>query len=244
MEAKQLSNSLGLSQRRHDEFLTGTSVDGPSDSISLDQSDRESIDEMGAKLCLVNTKAESDWSQGYALDYVCRDVLDGSLTGPLIDFGTARGFSALVMARFLEKHDRLNTVISLDILPHDVNMFWGSPVDLSGPISRSSIWEGYEFAHRVVFLEGPISHSLARLGVKTTPLAFLDSQHSFSQVALELRWVIDHQLPGGVIVLDDFGSGGFNGVKDAATQLLDPAGYSRTHLFGGAGKKIAVWVRR
>lgn len=201
----------------------------------------ERIDFLGQQLCLTQKKTTVDWCHGFLLDSIIRTNVDQSSQGVILDFGTARGFSAIVMAEALMRNNSRVTVFTFDILPHEVPMFWNSPSDYGGPKSRREIWDELGVDTEVICVEGPITSSLPRLKNWNVLVAFIDSQHSLEQVNFEITHVITNQEIGGILVFDDYGSNGMDAVKKAAEYLLPSSGYElQFEIFTGY-KNLAVW---
>ena len=199
------------------------------------------IDSLATDLCLTEKKSSVDWSHGYVLTAVIHKYLTRQSAGVALDFGTARGFSAIIMAEGLKEVESTIPVLTMDILPHEEKMYWNSPVDRLGRRARSEIWSSLNAANGIVFLEGPISRSLKILGVNRVRLAFLDSQHTREQVETELRFVTSRQEKGDLIVFDDFGSSGFNGVVAGAKSVLSNQNYFLEAQLDSLHKTVAIW---
>ncbi len=202
------------------------------------------IDFLGQHLCLTEKKSAVDWTHGYLLSSVVRQVINPDSKGIICDFGTARGFSAIAMGEAVSECDANVPIFTFDILPHDKKMFWNSPADNGGPQSRREIWKGLSVDADIVFFEGPISSSIDRIKNPRILVAFLDSQHSLEQVEIELMFVIRNQSSsGGIIIFDDYGSNGMEGVKKAAEKLLPRENYSMQFEISTGHKNLAVWSR-
>lgn len=210
-------------------------------SRKIDAETLHDLDDLGKKLALVQTKRTSDWVHGYLLFGLISSIDNFGIDSVFLDFGPARGFSSLAMRFALDKRNSPNVVITMDILPHNEEMFWSSVVDEGGPLSRNQIWSSFERKGPVVVQTGPISQTLRHLHVDRVQLAFLDSQHSSEQVAMELKFVFDRQKEGDLVVLDDFGVS-FSGVSFAARRVLK--GYEEYIFEQPNGKSIAVFRRQ
>lgn len=198
---------------------------------------------MGAKLCLTDKVSGIDWTHGYVLTAVVLKELKQDFNGVVLDFGTARGFSAIALAEAIRESESNLPVVTMDILPHDEKMFWNSPIDRNGKQSRAEIWSQLDAGDSIIFLEGPISQSLRMLGMNRIRLAFLDSQHSREQVETELSYVSARQKSGDIVVLDDFGSSGFHGVVAGAQSVFSRNNYSKVAEVSSLHKTVAVWKK-
>src|SRR3546814_14285204 len=70
----------------------------------------------------------------------------------IFETGTARGFSALCMARALQDAGAGGYVVTVDQLPHDRPMLWNCIDDHEGPRTRAQLLSDYpELLSRIVF---------------------------------------------------------------------------------------------
>ncbi len=141
--------------------------------------------------------------------------LDTGRDHVLLDVGTARGFSAMAMARGLLDGSVEGRVYTIDVLEHGEAINWHSATegkqDDDEPladieISRSDIW-GRWFAEELSAVT-PIaatSHEvLAGWNHGPVSLAFLDGSHTYEAVSGELRLLDSLMTEDGHIVLDDY----------------------------------------
>ena len=137
-------------------------------------------------------------------------------TSPVIlDIGTARGFSAIVMARALLDGKLDGKVYTIDVVDHDSQLVWhGSKNDSEEPlagltISRSEVWRRWfsEEAVLVTPICGKSHEVLSQWTYGAIDIAFVDGEHTYDAVKRDLSLLEDLMTPGGVIVLDDFHTG-------------------------------------
>ncbi len=137
-------------------------------------------------------------------------------TGPVIlDIGTARGFSAIAMARALLDANSNGTVYTIDVVDHDSQIAWhGSKNDPAEPlagltISRSDIWTRWfaEESARVTPICSPSHEVLQDWRYGPIDIAFIDGDHTYGAVKRDLSLLENMLTPGGVIVLDDYHTG-------------------------------------
>ena len=135
---------------------------------------------------------------------------DGSLV--VLDVGTARGFSALTMARAMLDGEMKGRVYSVDVIGHHEPLNWhGTKQDADEPlagveISRSEIW-GRWFAEEsalVTTINGRSMEVLRDWQHGPIDYAFLDGSHEYEDVRGELEALDSFMAEGGVIVVDDF----------------------------------------
>src|SRR5581483_9097471 len=61
----------------------------------------------------------------------------------IVETGTARGFSTLCLARALADVRADGRIVTHDVLPHDVEMFWNCVRDEDGPRTRATLLIDY-----------------------------------------------------------------------------------------------------
>lgn len=142
----------------------------------------------------------------------------------IVETGTARGFSALCMAKALEDADVAGHILTLDVLPHHRSFFWNCIDDHEGKKTRAELLQPWRsLLDKVVFLQGDTLFQLPRLGVDRIHFAFIDAQHTKKDVMKEYQCVSRLQAMGDMIVFDDVTPGTFDGVV-AAVDAIEQAG--------------------
>ena len=180
----------------------------------------------------------------------------------ILDVGTARGFSAITMARALLDANLDGMVYSVDVIDHHSRLNWHrGKQDPTDPlaniiISRSEIWSRWfdEEARWVTPAVGQSHEILENWSNGPIALAFIDGDHTYDAVIRDLS-LLEHLMdPAGVIVLDDYHTGvsmgtlrsrPVNGVArliGRATKNVWPSMYERLRL--GAGNEFMVVKRR
>ena len=160
--------------------------------------------------------------------------------GAILDVGTARGFSAIMMARALRDGALRHRIYSVDVIGHDDPRNWhrSRKHDPSEPltglrISRSAIWSRWH-SNESVCIEPLCSKSqdvLKNWEHGPILLTFVDGSHTYDAVKNDLA-MLDHLMaPAGSIVLDDFHTG----------MIL---GGVRSRLLNGTARRIGALARR
>ncbi len=130
----------------------------------------------------------------------------------VLDVGTARGFSAMMMARAMLDANMAGHVYTVDVIDHDELRGWH--VEKQEPdeplarieIARSEIWNRWfgDEAARITAVTAQSSDVLDDWKHGPVDLAFLDGSHTYASVKRELS-VLDCLMAGGSeIVLDDY----------------------------------------
>ena len=180
----------------------------------------------------------------------------------ILDIGTARGFSAITMARALLDANLDGMVYSIDVTDHHSQLVWhgekNEPTEpLAGlSISRSEVWSRWfgEEASRVTPICGQSHEVLENWSTGPVDVAFIDGEHTHEAVKRDLV-VLDHLMtPTGVIVLDDFHTGVSMGAfrsrpVNGAVRLIGRAAKHvwpsmRERLRLGTGNEFVVAKRR
>ena len=164
----------------------------------------------------------------------------------ILDIGTARGFSAITMARGLLDANLDGTVYSIDVIDHQSKFNWHvGKQDPEDPlanisISRCEVWARWfdEEACRVTPLHGPSSDILENWCNGPISFAFIDGEHSYNAVKRDLSRLEHLVTPTGTIVLDDY----HTGVSMGAFRSRPLNGAVR--LMGHAVKRISPSLRK
>ncbi len=150
-----------------------------------------------------------------ALRNYIASVSDSSIN--IVETGTARGFSATVMAKAMDDAQMQGRIITLDLLPHDRAMYWNCIDDLDGMKTRRQLLSPWaeHVEKRVMFFEGDSRVTMGRFKMGRIHFAFLDGAHTFKDVLAEMEQVVPWQKTGDVIVFDDYSPSIFPGLVDA-----------------------------
>lgn len=169
--------------------------------------DREWVEALALQTQVVKKNSSINWQHGRVLyaalsSYFREMNSTGDVT--LFETGTARGFSAITMARAIADAGMGGKVISLDFLPHNTPMMWNSISDAQGPQSRRDLLSDWRSElERVIFVQGWSGMQMARLGIERIHFAFLDGAHTYADVMGEFEFVDLRQEVGDVVVFDD-----------------------------------------
>ncbi len=172
--------------------------------------------------------------------------------GPLValDVGTARGFSALTMARAMLDGEVEGRVYSVDVIGHDEPVIWhGDKHDADEPLagvemSRAEIWRRWfpDEAGMVTTVEGTSLDVLGGWRHGPIDCAFLDGSHEYEDVRGELAALDSLMAEGGVIVVDDFHLG--VEVARVRSRLLNAVPWRIGGLLGRVWPGARAWSRR
>ena len=154
----------------------------------------------------------------FVTDYLNRNDLNYI---NILETGTARGFSCLCMAKALHDRDVEGKIITFDLLPHDVKMYWNCIDDLEGAKSRVELLANYSdlVSRYVLFLEGKSKDTLDKLELSRIHFAFLDGGHDYEDVKSEVCYVRQRQEKEDIIFFDDYQQEYFPGIVKAVGEL-------------------------
>lgn len=124
----------------------------------------------------------------------------------ILETGTARGFSALCMAKALSDYGTSGTILTIDLLPHRRPLYWNCIDDLDGKKSRAHLLAPWVdlLEKYVIFCQGDTRIELPRLNVERIHFAYLDGAHTYKDVLFEFNQIKDRQRDGDIIVFDDY----------------------------------------
>ena len=190
----------------------------------------EFVAEVALATQVVPKEEQLDWSHGFLLYASLRSYLERTPSDrpvAIFETGTARGFSALCMAKALHDARRAGTILTVDILHAERPIYWNSIADAQGPRTRLELLEPwFELVEdHIVFLRGDVSIAIEQLGLARIHFAFLDAEHTYDAVRRELAFVAAHQRPGDVIVCDDYTPREFPEIVQAVDDLAGPGTY-------------------
>ena len=193
-----------------------------------------------SELCYQHGRVLYTTLSKYLNGHTPRDVGDG-LT--IWETGTARGFSALCMAKALSDQSRPGTILTFDVLPHRTRMYWNCIDDHDGPKSRAELLEPWKdlVQRYIIFHQGNTRLEMPKVQAERIHFAFLDGTHTYEDVLFEFHQIQMRQQPGDMIVYDDYTPKKFPGIVRAVDQICEEYQYHRTELkaHGGRGYIVA-----
>ena len=147
----------------------------------------------------------------------------------ILDVGTARGFSAIVMASALDKMNVNGEIITIDPLPHHHKMYWNCIDDLESKKSRSEILSPYNqlINMYINFLEGEFQYAIKYLSFERIHFAFIDAIHKYENVIHEFKYINQFQKLGDIIIFDDYNNKLFPGVVKAVDEICQNYNYTK-----------------
>ncbi|MCY3912253.1 MAG: class I SAM-dependent methyltransferase [Chloroflexi bacterium] len=129
----------------------------------------------------------------------------------VLDIGTARGFSAMTMARAMEDAGIAGHVHTVDIIDHQESLNWHAVKHeaddpLAGAtVTRAEIWaKWFQEGGGITPITGRSADVLKKWDQGPINLAFLDGSHAYADVKRELTQLESLMDENGAIVVDDY----------------------------------------
>lgn len=147
----------------------------------------------------------------------------------VLETGTARGFSSLCMAKALSDHNKFGKILTFDVLPHEIDMYWNCIADDKGPTSRAGLLSDYQelIDRYLVFIQGDTKKQLEQIKMPRVHFAFLDASHTYEYVLQEFDYVKNRQKKGDMIMFDDYTPNFFPEVVQAIDEICSRYDYTK-----------------
>lgn len=190
---------------------------------------------------------QKDFTHGSILYQLVRNVCEKIPAEEqlnILEIGTARGFSSLVMAKALDDAGRGGVVVTVDIVRHDTPSYSAPIGDRGQRFSRSELLRPWLSLvnSRVLFVCGSSKVALELLQSQRFPFVFIDEHHVYRNTHRDLEYAARHQRVGDVIVLDDY-SADFPGVVVAVDEFVLRGKYTFSTESVSARRSLAVLTR-
>lgn len=162
----------------------------------------------------------------------------------IVETGTARGFSALCLARALADAGASGKIFTFDVLPHNVPIYWNCCRDVEGPRARADLLRDYAdlIEKHVVFHQGDTRLALRKVAFPRVHLTFLDSVHTYDHVLSEFAHIGGRQQRGDLTIFDDYTA--YPGVALAADEICSRYGYSATVIAANPQRGYLIAEKR
>jgi predicted O-methyltransferase YrrM len=160
----------------------------------------------------------------------------------LVDVGSAKGFSSVIMAKVIKECKVKGKIFSLDIIPHNKKIYWNAPTDWKyGKISRETLLRKYnKFLKIITFYNGDSKKSLSKLKLKRIHFAFIDGSHDYEDVKKEFELISAKQNRGDIIIFDDCTKGVYDGVVGVVNYITKSKKYHCKKIYSSENRGYAV----
>lgn len=150
----------------------------------------------------------------------------------IVETGTARGFSAICMAKAFEDNNASGKIVTFDLISNEDEMYWNCIDDVDGSNSRLSLLDPWKklVDNYLIFIEGNTRETLGKFSTGRVNFAFLDGAHTYEDVMYEFNQLKDKQIKGDMIVYDDYSPNIFPGIVKAVDHICEQHGYRRYNI--------------
>ncbi len=147
----------------------------------------------------------------------------------VLETGTARGFSAICMAKALQDNNKEGKIITFDVLPHNIKMYWNCIDDNQQKKTRAELLVKYNdlIERYIIFYQGNTKIELPKIQTPRIHFAFLDSAHEYYYLISEFLNIADKQIKGDIVFFDDYTPTKFPGVVRAIDEICRKYNYSK-----------------
>ena len=160
----------------------------------------------------------------------------------LLDIGTARGFSSIIMSRACINKNIESEIHTIDILPHNKKMYWNCINDVKfGKQSRKQLLSEYNnYTKKIFFHTGKSKKIINRLSLDRIHFSFIDGSHDYEDVKFEYLFISSKQIKGDLILFDDVTDGVFDGIFKLINEIEDSKIYSIVRINSSKKRGYAI----
>jgi predicted O-methyltransferase YrrM len=160
----------------------------------------------------------------------------------ICEIGTGKGFSSIVMSKAIYDYKAKASIYSLDIIPHNLKIYWNSISDhLLGKISRSNLLNEYKkFLVNINYINKQSENFFKNLPLKRLHFAFIDGDHDYNAAKKDYLSIKSRQQSGDVIIFDDYTPGLFPGVVKLVKEITKSKIYKTKIIFSSKQRGYAL----
>lgn len=164
----------------------------------------------------------------------------------ILETGTAKGFSAICMAKALEDNNKDGLILTFDLLPHSTKMFWNSISDITnGSQTRAQLLNNWKNLCQkyILFHQGNTRAELPKIHTDRIHFAFLDGAHTYNDVMFEFDQIKNKQNSGDIIVYDDYNYKKFPGIVKAVDEICKNNNYNKEIISSLHNRSYVVAIK-
>jgi predicted O-methyltransferase YrrM len=205
--------------------------------------DKQKLESMARTLACPLKVNPPNWQHGRVIYTTLRAFLERAgfdVVYPILDIGTAKGFSACVMTHAIADARSPCTVVSVDMVDPRSRVSRNSVAEIDGlktveEFTRDHAARGVPLAF---YGRGSVEWlNFALSGNLRVPFAFVDGKHTYEAVCFESAALMQLQRPGDVVIYDDCQ------IEPVGRAVKAIKGYSVMHLDIGP-RTYAIAVRQ
>jgi len=232
------NNAKSKKYRAVDSYLSNYNVKTPSSWIH----------ELALKTQVSIKESKINYQHGFILykaltNYIVSTKIESI---NIVEIGTAKGFSALCMAKVLDDMGIFGIINTIDILSHKKSIYWNSIKDHVGKHTRRELLNTYSplIIKYIQFIQGKSDIELPKLNISRIHFAFIDGEHFYENVFFDGEFIAKRQHSGDMIVFDDYTKKIFPGVVQAANEICENYKYKTTVIVSSKQRSYLVAEKR
>jgi predicted O-methyltransferase YrrM len=164
----------------------------------------------------------------------------------ILETGTARGFSAICMAKALEDNKADGFILTFDLLPHSTKMFWNSISDnTNGAQTRAQLLSNWKNLCQkyILFHQGDTRLELRKIYLERVHFVFFDGAHTYDDVMFEFNQIKNKQSRGDIIIYDDYDFKKFPGIVKAVNEICKKNNYDKKLIRSSPERGYVVAIK-
>ena len=190
---------------------------------SLNEEEITWIDKLALRTSVSVKTSNPNWLHGYFLYEMVKNYTK-NYQNKIINYfesGTAKGFSALVVAKAITASGNKPQITTIDIINDNKKRYWNALGDVTGKRNRNQLLSDYEDLTRGIHFLKLRSRELNRayFGRNEIDLAFLDGPHTYKNIKNEFKFVSSKLVSGGILLFDDYNESKYPGIHKFINEL-------------------------
>ena len=172
--------------------------------------DKNWIDNLALHTQVCIKKSKINYQHGRILYTLLKDYLENLNNKKnnneifILETGTARGFSAICMAKAINDTNGIKgKIYTIDLLPTDTPMYWNIIDDHEKKKTRKELLQKWPNELKMIeFIKGKTDLALQTLELSRVNFAFLDAEHDYDSVYREYLYLLEKQQKDDSIFFD------------------------------------------
>tara|TARA_Y100000996_G_scaffold403500_1_gene376533 strand:- start:593 stop:1450 length:858 start_codon:yes stop_codon:yes gene_type:complete len=167
-----------------------------------------------------------------------------NLSLQILEIGTSKGFSSLCMAKALEDYNHKGNILSLDIIPNDIKIYWNSISDKNGKKTRTELlqkWANLRDTY-ISYMTGRSKDLLRKLTFERINFAFIDGSHTYYDVLCEFNYIAKRQMKNDILIVDDYNLQ-YKGLIKASNQCCKDYNYIKKIIKADENRTFLICVK-
>tara|TARA_B110000211_G_C14049917_1_gene540735 strand:+ start:125 stop:946 length:822 start_codon:yes stop_codon:yes gene_type:complete len=238
LKIKLLLKSIGVGSYLNNKIL-GTEDDylqifknaiyGKNNFLNLEESEITFINNLALITQVTKKTSKINFDHGFLIYQYLKDYLINHVNEKIIilETGTGRGFSSIIMASLLSSHKIKSEIHTIDIIPHQKKMYWNCISDpRNGKVTREELLKDYkEYLKFINFHEGTARDVFKNFSLDRINFSFLDGAHDYIDIKLEYEYVKSKNIKGDIIFIDDYTPLAFDGIVKLVNEAKEEGLY-------------------